>query len=103
MSLSLSDSILLLKEYGLWKNKFSPQLWQIILTKYSPSFPDSGLTLNSSSAQDGQWRLKFSWESSGHKILFFEAELIKCLRDRKQLFSSFILSLKEIIQELSIT
>ena len=32
-----------------------------------------------------------------------EVELIKCLRDRKQLFSSFILSLKEIIQELSIT
>ena len=103
MSLSLSDSILLIMEYGVWKNKCSPQLRQIILTKYSPSFPDSGIILNSSPAQDGQWRLKFPWESSGHKILFFEVEPIKCLWDGKKLFSSFILSLKEIIQEFSIT
>ena len=87
---TLTDSILLLKEYGVWKNKCSPQLRQIILTKYSLSFPDSGITLNSSPAQDGQWRLKFPWESSGHKLLISEVELIKCWRDSKQLFSSFI-------------
>ena len=39
---------------------------------------DNGITLNSSPAHDGQCRLKFPLETSGHKLLFSEVELIKC-------------------------